>query len=197
MARNIISYEGALKVETNSLLNLALNSLKKRLRDNQNLIEIYKGKGMVKKVTCHFNDSLNEDDLDTFMAQYDLVLPFDYSNFLLIHNGAKLFFDPYYGGEFEFYDIDTMVYILEGRPDNWLIIGMHYGHELVINMEYVIEGRMDYLFYRDACETEGVIHPLGVNFELFFERSIICQGHGFWDWNMFTVENYYRANGFL
>lgn len=62
-------------MEVNSILNLVLNSLKERLLVNQNLIEIYKGNGRLSKVTCRFNEPLNEDDLDDFMARYDLVFP--------------------------------------------------------------------------------------------------------------------------
>ncbi len=110
-----------------TVLKLALDSLKEQLERNDNAIEIYIGNGTTSKVTCRFNNPLTDQELENFIEQYDLALPIDYRRFLLMHDGAKLFFDPYYGGEFELFDIETIIDILNNRdfPENWLIVGYH------------------------------------------------------------------------
>ncbi len=33
-----------------------------------------------------------------------------------------------------------------------------------------------------------------LNFEIFLDRYIMSQGADFWEWNIYTAENYYRTH---
>ncbi len=48
----------------------------------------------------------------------------------------------------------------------------------------------NYLWFRGFIEYE----PMKLNFEIFLDRYILSQGSSFWEWNIYTAENYYRTH---
>lgn len=163
-------------------LELVINTLKERLKLNGDFIDIVSGEGSVKKVTFQFHPPCSEDELDDFMNQYDLVLPTDYYRFLLMHDGAELFYHPYYGGEFTLFNINAIIDIMNNRdfPNEWLMIGYHYGQDLLIDMERVINGRKNYMLYRDSMASIDEAHDMGLDFETWFTLVLENQGESFW-----------------
>jgi hypothetical protein len=78
------------------LVNKTLKYLKEKLNE-RSFFEIYQGEGITSNVTCKFNDPAPILKIEEFEEQTNLVLPDDYKQFLLLHNGISLFDDVKYG----------------------------------------------------------------------------------------------------
>jgi hypothetical protein len=166
------------------LVEKSINYLKQRL-DEKEFFEIYQGEGRVGKVTCKFHDPVSLTELEEFELQTGLTLPNDYKHFLLINNGISLFEDVKYGGECYLFNIDLVLENYEDRKDDfptgWITIAYHYGDEIILDCDKYKNGNKSCLMYRGACEPSGVAYNLGISFELWFDRLIICQGFNFWN----------------
>ncbi|CAI6288200.1 hypothetical protein C7M30_04117 [Bacillus subtilis] len=59
----------------------------------------------------------------------------------------------------------------------------------MIDKDKLDKGDPNYLFILAI----GEYTPLNLNFEIFLDRYIQCNGATFWDWRYYTAENYYRT----
>lgn len=88
--------EGSIVIQT-------LNALKKRLNENNNILQIQDEQGYLYKAKCTFSPPASDEEINNFEKQTGLIIPSDYKAFLKITNGCRLFDDINSGGEIEFY----------------------------------------------------------------------------------------------
>lgn len=175
-----------------SLIELSLHSLKKRLEENNQMIEVYCGEGYVEKCTCKFNEPATLEEIAAFEEKTGWVIPEDYKNFLLITNGCRLFDHPEYGGENHLYSLDEIIsYAVDEPFEGRYTIAYLYGDHLVIDSNLYQKGHPNYLLVKDKIASFKDAFELHMNFELWFDRFIISQGSKFWTWPIYTAKNYY------
>jgi len=176
-----------------TFIQKTLKSLHSRINNNPNRsIEIIAEKGVSHTVTCSFNPPINQIDIDEFEKKINHKLPEDYREFLLLHNGVRIFdmlLDGIdIGGGLEIYSLEEISDVLnseEFQQSSFLPIGYISERHLVIDLKSIKES--NYLFTKNSAE----VTPLYVNFELFIDRYIISQGANFWEWPIYTAKNYY------
>jgi SMI1 / KNR4 family (SUKH-1) len=181
-----------------SLLTLTLTSLKKRLTD-QPSIQIQQDLGYVTEVRFLFNAPASESELLKFEETNQLFLPKDYKEFLLMHNGARLFIDEKSGASFDVLSISEVQENHQSLdyPEGWYPIA--YGLEssiLVMNLNEITPHKRsnEYLFWLEPGESIEHATPLYMNFEIFLERLIISQGVEYWNWPIYKARHFYKAN---
>lgn len=138
--------------------------------------------GKTREVTFTFNEPTSIEKLNRFKKEFDWVLPKDYKNILLIHNGLDIFEDEN-GSGFELYPIDDIIenhldYFLDG----WYPIGYYrtlQGH-LIIDSNKVEKGDNNYLIYFDSDDADEHI-VLEMNFEQWLDKFIKTNGAYFWE----------------
>jgi len=177
-----------------SIVKKTLNSLKNRLEDNGNVIQIQNEEGHLSMVKCTFNPPASEDDIKHFEKQTGLILPNDYKEFLKISNGCRLFDSVEYGGEIELYSLEQIIEFNENYDEyeGCYDIAYIYQDNIVINSKLISEKKKNYLFWKGHIEQFDDAIPLEMNFELWFDRFIISSGAKFWSWSIFTADNYYE-----
>lgn len=167
-----------------SILNV-FEALKTRLDEN-NLLDVHSTSGLYPKVGFNFKKPIASEDLEQVITKSRLVLPPEYKEFLLLHNGAE-FFTYEYGYSFCLYSIDEMLdeynsmrdycdveYILKNcYPIGYVIdIGM-----LLLDFSYFVKTKKVNILLR-SIET--------INFHCdlttWLERMIIAQGNAYWEW---------------
>ncbi|WHY79912.1 SMI1/KNR4 family protein [Neobacillus sp. WH10] len=72
-----------------SILNV-LEALKTRLDENY-LLNVHSSSGIYPKVGFNFNKPITKDELEILITKNQLVLPTEYKDLLLLHNGAEFF----------------------------------------------------------------------------------------------------------
>lgn len=177
------------------LIYKTIDSLKKRLENNK-LLELQLQEGYLTQATCQFNEAADGSDLLEFQRKLGYKLPNDYINFLKITNGCSLFDHPQYGGEsylYKWQDIEESTY--EEPSDGYLKIAYIYQDNIIIDLKAYNQGSNNYLMVKGHIDHFHESRPLNMNFELWFERFIISQGDKFWEWSIYTAENYYRLRG--
>ncbi|WP_338542385.1 SMI1/KNR4 family protein [Paenibacillus tundrae] len=177
------------------LIYKTIDSLKKRL-ENNNLLELQLQEGYLTQATCTFNEPADESDLIEFQRKLGFELPNDYINFLKISNGCSLFDHPQHGGEaylYKWQDIQEATY--ESSNEGYLKIAYIYQDNIVIDLKKYSEGSNNYLMVKGYIDNFDESRPFNMNFELWFDRFIISQGDKFWDWSVYTAENFYKLKG--
>ena len=69
------------------MIEKIINSLRKRLWENNNVIEVCKNEGEVYRTTCTFFDGVSKNQLQVFEEEMHVSLPEDYKQFLQLTNG--------------------------------------------------------------------------------------------------------------
>src|SRR5690606_1570806 len=134
-----------------------------------------------------------EDELIKFQESLGYNLPVDYWNFLRLCNGCQLFDHPIYGGESYLYPYNVIADQTYEEPnDGYLKIGYIYQDNLVIDLRAYKNGSSNYLMVKDHIDHFIEAKPLNMNFEMWFDRFVVCQGQKFWEWPSITAEDYYR-----
>jgi len=177
------------------LIFKSINSLKKRLENNE-LLELQLDEGYLTQATCKFSEPASENDLLEFQKKLGYKLPNDYINFLMITNGCSLFDHPQYGGEsylYKWQDIKKVTY--EEPNDGYLKIAYIYQDDIIIDLKAYNNGSNNYIMVKGHIDYFHEARPLNMNFELWFDRFIISQGVKFWNWSIYTAENYYTLRG--
>lgn len=95
-----------------NLAQLVLDGLKKRL-DSNNQITVQKKGGKIYTAQFTFNPPATEELVIKFSRETHWHLPPDFKNFLLLHNGARLFENTKTGGGYELLSLYEI-------PDNHL-----------------------------------------------------------------------------
>lgn len=178
-----------------SLVTRTLSSLRKRLNDNGNIIQVQNEQGHLFYANCTFRPPVSDIDLSYFENESGFILPADYKEFLKITNGCRLFDDIQFGGEIELYSLEQIIESnfehqgydeYEGCYD----IAYIYQDNIVINSKLVSQNRGNYLFWKDHIDQFKEARPLNMNFELWFDRFVVSQGTKFWWWSIHTAEWY-------
>lgn len=170
--------------------------MKKRLEENNHVIQIQNEEGHLFDAKCTFNPPASEEDIFNFERQTGFILPPDYKAFLKITNGCRLFDDIDYGGEIELYSLQQIIDLNEhyDQYEGCYDIAYIYQDNIVINSRLISQNRENYLFWKDHIDQFNEAIPLKMNFELWFDRFIISQGTKFWSWSIYTAEHYYRLS---
>lgn len=178
-----------------NLVELTLNALRQRL-DNDGRLKIQAEFGYCEMAKCSFNPPTTAKEIDNFFSAYNLKVPYDYKQFLLLHNGARLFVSP--GGGFELFGLDEIykLYIeydyINIIPEGWFPIGTDNGDMLFINStKYTNSRECGYLFWTEMLFVDDALE-LDLSFERWLEKFIITNGVQFWNWKSETTHRYYR-----
>lgn len=181
--------EGSIVIQT-------LNTLKKRLNENHNILQIQDKEGYLYNANCTFNPPASEEEIQNFEKQTGLLIPPDYKAFLKITNGCRLFDDITFGGEIELYSLKQIIELNEHyeRYEGCYDIAYISQDNIVINSESYSQNKRNYLFWKSQIESFEEAAPLESNFELWLDRFVVSQGSKFWWWPIYTAENYYRLS---
>lgn len=175
------------------LVSVTLHSLKERMTKNKGLIEVYNGDGDYGEVECTFYDPVTIEQINELEAKTGWILPEDYKRFLLITNGCKLFDHPDYGGENDLYRLEELIeFNYEDPFEGCFSIAYIYSENIVINSERYRNGDPNYLFVKDKIDQFHEAEPLNMNFEMWLDRFVICQGNKFWNWKYWDAKRYYK-----
>lgn len=173
-----------------------LSGLKKLLNKNDQM-KIILDEGEVQNVSCSFNAPIQTAEIKKFESENNIKLPNDYKAFLTLHNGARIYDlidddGTNIGGGLHLFSLDKIQetqeveYISEhGIPIAHLLEDCY----LILDKEKLKGGNPNYLNILEFTDLE----ILNLNFEIFLDRYIISQGVGFWNWPIYTAENYYRT----
>ncbi len=175
----------------------SIKSLKEVLNENGTMLVLGE-EGFTHTVKCTFNAPLKETEITDFIKKTNFIFPKDYQVFLKTNNGAKIFehlndSGENIGGGLHLYSLDEiekyshLLQVILEKELSFYPIGYLEGQYLVIDYEQIKQHNPNYLFLSD--ETLELV-PLQLNFELFFDRFILCQGAYFWQWRYITAENY-------
>ncbi len=177
-----------------SIISKTFFSLKKRLETNNNVLILQLEEGYISEATCTFYDPISEEELVDFSNQIGYRLPDDYVAFLRLSNGCRLFDHPFYGGENYLYGLREIFQNTYEEPsDGYLKIGYFYQENIFIDLKRYDTGEKNYLFVKEHIEQFTQSRALQMNFEIWFDRFVICQGTKFWNHAIFTADNYYTA----
>lgn len=183
----------------NKLLQVTLKSLKQRITSGQ-LVSFYRGLGYSRECKFSFYKAATNKEIEEFETETGTLLPESYKEFLLLHNGARLFevindeldqSNWFVFGHEEISDYRAM----EIMPDHMYPIAKYDQTLICVNENRLKEGQEDYLFDRTiytGADVEG--EDIKLNFEIWFERLIIAQGEHFWFWNILNATNYKPTN---
>lgn len=170
----------------------------KKLLDNNEQMKTISEEGEVGSVSCSFNAPIQTTEIEMFERENNIKLPEDYKAFLTLHNGARIYEliddedDINIGGGLHLFSLDEVkeaqeLELMEG-------LGIPIGHllgdcYLILDTEKLKIGDPNYL---NILEFTELASP-NLNFEIFLDRYIISQGVVFWDWPIYTAENYYET----
>ncbi|WP_239425378.1 MULTISPECIES: SMI1/KNR4 family protein [Bacillus amyloliquefaciens group] len=119
-----------------------------------------------------------------------------YKTFLKLHNGARIFdlliYGENVGGGLHILNVEEIEkYMQNGflKPQFIPVAHLLDGCYLLID-KTKMSTDPNYLWFRGFIEYE----PMQLNFEIFLDRYILSQGANFWEWNIYTAENYYRTH---
>ncbi|NPC93411.1 SMI1/KNR4 family protein [Bacillus sp. WMMC1349] len=175
-------------------IGATLNGLKKRLNE-KNEITLFCTEGDSCETVCSFHEPASDKEIRDFEEIASVKLPSDYKAFLKLHNGADIFDllseGSNIGGGLHLFNLNQVNHDLhelthleeEYIPIAHLLEGSH----LLIDQRILKKERRNYLVLFSGIDYE----PLNLNFELFMDRYILSQGQNFWEWPIYTAENYY------
>jgi hypothetical protein len=183
-------------VTSEGFVHLTIQSLKQRL-DKDNKMVIQEREGTLSECEFIFNLPVNENALNDFRKSVRYDIPADYMEFLKQNNGCKLFYESDTGEGWSFLSLKDISDYISERPefykDQWIPIATSLDGILMIDSN-LINSNDGYLLW----SLEGIERPensdnLKLNFELFFDRLVIANGTNFWEWSIYTAENYYKS----
>lgn len=179
-------------MKKNIFIDKTISSLKKRLKENKNVLILQLEEDYITETTCTFNEPISKEELSSFEKPLGYKLPYDYKKFLRITNGCRLFDHPEYGGENYLYALqDTKKITYEEPNEGFLKIGNFYEEDIYIDLKLFNSGEKNYLFVKYNIDQFHEGRALNMNFELWFDRFVISQGTKFWNYRISTAENYY------
>ncbi|KIN36570.1 hypothetical protein B4068_2169 [Bacillus subtilis] len=130
------------------------------------------------------SDKATLNEIQSFETKHQITLPEDYQKFITLHNGAKIFEilsdGENIGGGLQLFSLEEIEEELKyedlfeginGIPIGHLLEGCH----LIIDKDKLDKGDPNYLFILAI----GEYTPLNLNFEIFLDRYIQCNGQLF------------------
>ncbi|WP_413375631.1 SMI1/KNR4 family protein [Alkalihalobacillus sp. 1P02AB] len=168
-----------------------LKALKLRLDEN-NLLHVHRTSEVIPKMGFIFNEPITHHELEHLISKYNLTLPQEYRDFLLVHNGAKFFTDEY-GDSFSLYSIEEMIHekhLMEGYCD------IHYFLKSCYPIGYMTDFGtllLDHSKGKQSIKGNMLLHSietinLNCDLKTWLERMIIAQGVAYWEWYSKVVE---------
>ncbi|WP_157890124.1 SMI1/KNR4 family protein [Paenibacillus sp. DMB5] len=187
---------------TDSIISNVLKNISEKTSTDQQISKYLSTKSY-RQEKIAFNDPLEITDLEKFFRFFSkeskLVLPQDYLDFLLIHNGGILYSHPEYGGGLELLSLQRIeeLYAIykEFLPVGWYPIAVEEGTEFLFidsNLCNSASRASNYLFWASIEDINDAPTNLNSNFELWLDRYFASQGNRFWEWMKYPVEYYYR-----
>lgn len=162
--------------------------------DRHNRHTLVQRGGRLISATSSVNHPIEEENVQQLEESIGYRLPGDYRIFLMKFNGAKIFQElldgENIGGGIELFSIQEIVENLEYMDSKiqFLQIGYVEQRYLTISLEAMEKKNLNYLYLQENIEGP---RPLHLNVEIFLDRYIVSQGSVFWDWPIYTAENYY------
>ncbi|WPC79714.1 SMI1/KNR4 family protein [Bacillus halotolerans] len=168
----------------------------KELIDEKGRLKILGGEGALVETECSFSKGATDLEIECFEKKIKVSLPEDYKTFLKLHNGARIFdlliYGENVGGGLHILNLEEIEkYMQNGflKPQFIPVAHLLDGCYLLIDKTR-ISTDPNYLCFLRFVDYE----PLQLNFEIFLDRYILSQGSNFWDWGIYTAENYYRTH---
>lgn len=178
-----------------NLIELTLQGLKTRMNENGTIF-VQHDKGFVRDAVCKFNNPASDKEIQNTEKELGFSFPKDYRKFLTLHNGAIIFGHEYYGGGMKLFSIEESInekQTTDYLPKGYYPIGYYEGEYVYININKLENGNKNYLAIMDELADNEEV-PINMNFEIWFDRFIIAQGERFWNWPIYTADNYYEAH---
>ncbi|UTR15011.1 SMI1/KNR4 family protein [Salipaludibacillus sp. LMS25] len=161
------------------LLKNTLSSLKRQL-NKESQLEILCEDGTITQVKFEFNKPATEKELKKLPCD----LPTEYKEFLLLHNGARLYEDLEERGSFELFSVDEILLhysYYDDWPEGWLPIGAGFDESLVLAPS---KDRRGYIFWMQTGVSFDEPEYIGkLKFDEWFTCFCVAQGAKFWDWD--------------
>jgi hypothetical protein len=182
------------------ILKSTLNCLKERFK-TEKLISLIHTRGLTYDVTCEFNSPASPGLVEKLEEELGRTIPQDYKEFLLLHNGANLLFQPDVGEGIELYSIEMVLEMRKAHQDMSVFekelfsIGTcRFGMILIDAVICKPNPHRDsnYLFWLEECASENEAINLNSNFEIWLDRIIAAQGEDYWNWSILSAENMYK-----
>lgn len=170
----------------------ALTALHAKIR-NSSLEVIHEGGG-VWTASFTFNDPTNLQDIAALKVQLPLTLPHAYEQFLLLHNGATLYYDGQYGQwGFQLYGTSDLLDLNERQkkrfdgdwPASYLAFARSFGDAdaLVFDISKPVESGLDCVVLDgDSGELPCDWVPAAPSFGDWLDRLVVAQGAKYWRW---------------
>jgi hypothetical protein len=166
----------------NSRIHKCLNALSERLNADSKLL-VQKLEGIKKEVSFYFSETLTETEIDEFCIKYQVMFPEDYKEFMLLYNGAKLFYDDFDRSGviiLSLEQIGNAINDFQISNDSFPIVLIPNFGYLYIDLELWEMNDGNYLVWKAFDSYDGL--DICSNFELWLDRLIVSQGEVFWDW---------------
>ncbi|MBG9769422.1 SMI1/KNR4 family protein [Bacillus vallismortis] len=168
----------------------------KELIDEKGRLKILGDEGALLETECSFSKGATDLEIESFEKKIKVSLPEDYKTFLKLHNGARIFdlliYGENVGGGLHILNLEEIEkYMQNGflKPQFIPVAHLLDGCYLLIDKTR-ISTDPNYLWFLRFVDYE----PMQLNFEIFLDRYILSQGSNFWDWGIYTAENYYRTH---
>ena len=146
--------------------------------------KIYQGDGFFKDFACTFNDPATIEEIEAFEKDYNIIVPPDFREFLLISDGMNLLED------INIYGLGDIMLIIETGiyKEGVYAIAYYNGDNIVINSADVSTGKYLYTGEHDSVDE---FKFLDTNFETLLDRLISINGRIYWDWfNNYKYHNF-------
>lgn len=166
----------------------SIDTFKKRLDQDHNLV-IQQENGELFPVTFQWNQPATVQEINQFTQLTRWDIPEDFRQFLLLHNGAKLFIPDNQMSSLNLFSISEMLdfykqdyknYVNAGFPESWYMIGWYhgYGEYIFIDSNLVRSKSFGYMGYSQV----GQVMEINLNFETWLDRVFVAQGERYWLW---------------
>lgn len=143
------------------------------------------GHGTTERI-CTWEEPARRQQIAALRQSRGWYFPDDYEAFLLEHNGAVLFKNPYSGGGTELLSLERMERISHDHayqiPPHWcpiawtdVVIG-----SICIDSEKARRGEQPYLFFLDAMNSVEEAVPIDGTFSDWLERLAQNDGREYW-----------------
>ncbi|MFD3449687.1 SMI1/KNR4 family protein [Microbacteriaceae bacterium 4G12] len=160
-----------------------LDTLKSRLNDKGE-VTVQNCDGYTYTAEFTFNEPATEEDIHTFIRETGWIVPNDYKEFLLLHNGAN-FFSYEYGTAFYFYSLKEILecYDKELHGDRYPIGRCPDRGDIVVSNARCQQNNEHYLML------SGIeLIDFQCDFQTWLDRMIVAQGECYWEWYSKTID---------
>ncbi|MFD0048717.1 SMI1/KNR4 family protein [Actinomycetes bacterium NPDC127524] len=178
-----------------AFIEQTLTGLKSRLDEKFSMV-VSRPEGENGQVVCSFNEPAAMEQIREFEKDTNWILPKDFIEFLLLHNGCTIFDSldegENIGGGLIIHSLEDIKSTYEDlqTDEAFIPIGSVLDQYLAISIKRLNEQNPNYLLISEIAGEES-FDPIELNFELFLDRYIVSQGDTFWSWPIYTAENYY------